>query len=55
MMRFLETLNLTESAREGIAELIFGRLTPDDAIDFNNYLEKLTEEELMLITLRNIQ
>jgi hypothetical protein len=54
MMTFLDTLDLTESAREGIVDLIFGELEPGEALSFDRYLSGLSEGELMRIVVRNL-
>jgi len=53
-MEFLDTLDLTESAKNGIVDLIFGKLEPEEAISFNLFLSKKSEVELMEIVLGNM-
>ncbi|MBY0413720.1 MAG: hypothetical protein K2Q18_06125 [Bdellovibrionales bacterium] len=55
MIKFLDSLDLTMEAKEGIITLIFGELEPSEAISFDQFLEKESDEKLMLIVLRNIK
>lgn len=55
MIRFFESLDLTNEAREGLMELIFGQLEPFEAINLNKFFESLSEEALMMIVLRNMK
>jgi hypothetical protein len=55
MIRFLESLELTSEAKEGIISLVFGDLVPTDALRIEAYYDKCSEVELMLIIINAIK
>lgn len=54
MMTFLESNKFSKDAVEGIVEILFGDLTPEEAIRLNADYSQLSEEDKMLTIVNHI-